>query len=110
MPALNIIDGVTADRASAIVRQHLKERFTDELSFGPIVLAPKTESDGSEYLEIYIVFDGNQSDLDPGWTVGLPDRLQPQIAAIGFSGMLITSWVHSSEWEEFLKENAYGLA
>lgn len=110
MPALTTIDDVTADRVSAIVRRHLKERFNDEFSFGPIVPAPKTESDGSEYLEIYIVFDGDQNDLDPGWTVGLPDRLQPQIAAIGFSGMLITSWVHSSEWEDFLKDNTYGLA
>ena len=41
MPALTIIDDVAADRVSAIVRRRSKERFTDEFSFGPIVLAPK---------------------------------------------------------------------
>ena len=96
-------DDVTTERISAIIKQHLAERFTDEFSFGPIVPVLRTDysdPEGRDYLEIYIVFDGDQKDLDPRWTVGLPRRIRPQLAEIGFTNMIMTSWVHCSEWED----------
>ena len=98
----SVTDEETTERISAIIKQHLAERFTDEFSFGPIVPVRRTDYgyDGRDYLEIYIVFDGDQKDLDPRWTVGLPDRIGPQLAEIGITGMVLTSWVHCSEWDD----------
>ena len=101
-------DDVTTERISAIIKQHLAERFTDEFSFGPIVPVLRinySDPEGRDYLEIYIVFDGDQKDLDTKWTVGLPDRIRPQLAEIGFTNMIMTSmimtsWVHCSEWDD----------
>ena len=99
----SVTDDVTTERISAIIKQHLAERFTDEFSFGPIVPVLRidySDPEGRDYLEIYIVFDGDQKDLDARWTVGLPDRIRPQLAEIGFTNMIMTSWVHCSEWDD----------
>ena len=98
----SVTDDVTTELISAIIKQHLAERFTDEFSFGPIVPVIRTDYwyDGREYLEIYIVFDGDQKNLDPRWTLGLPGRIRPQLAEIGITCMVMTSWVHCSEWDD----------
>ena len=99
-------DDVTTERISTIIKQHLAERFTDEFSFGPIVPVLRTDysdPEGRDYLEIYIVFDGDQKDLDARWTVGLPDRIRPQLAEIGITCMVMTSWIHCSEWEDLFE-------
>ena len=65
--------------------QHLAERFTGEFSFGPVLPVSRTDyQEGIDYLEIYIAFDGDQDDLDARWTLGLPDRIHPQLVELGF--------------------------
>ena len=44
----------------------LTEPFQDEFVFDPIVVRPEIDHDGDEYLEIYVVFDRDQKNLDPG--------------------------------------------
>ena len=93
-------DDVTTERISNIIHQHLAERFSGEISFGPVLPVIRTDyQEGLDYLQIYIVFDGDQDGLDPRWTVRLPARIRPQLAELGYASMPITSWVHSSEWE-----------
>ena len=102
----SVTDEETTERISAIIKQHLAERFTDEFSFGPIVPVRRfdySDPEGRDYLEIYIVFDGDQKDLDARWTLGLPGRIRSQLAEIGFTNMIMTSWVHCSEWDDPLK-------
>ena len=98
-------DDVTTERISNIIHQHLAERFTSEISFGPVLPVIRTDyQEGLDYLQIYIVFDGDQDGLDPRWTVRLPARIRPQLAELGYASMPITSWVHSSEWEDLFKD------
>ena len=99
-------DDATTERISNIIHQHLAERFTGKLSFGPVLPVIRTDyQEGLDYLEIYIVFDGNQGDLDPRWTLGLPDRIHLQLAELGFPNMALTSWVHASEWDDLFKDD-----
>ncbi len=53
------------DKVADIVRELLTERFKDEFVFDPIIVEPKFDHDDEEYLNIYIVFDGDQDRLDP---------------------------------------------
>ena len=47
------------------IREMLHERFGNEFTFGPIVVKPRTDQDGVEYLHSYIVFGGDQKKLNP---------------------------------------------
>ena len=72
-------DDVTTERISNIIHQHLAERFSGEITFGPVLPVIRTDyQEGLDYLQIYIVFDGDQDGLDPRWTVRLPARIRPQ--------------------------------
>ena len=87
------------DHVADIVRRILAERFSDEFVFDPIEVIPKVDHDGDEYLHIYIVFDGDQKLLDPGWTVGLGARIWPMLEELGFPNPPSKSFVEKSEWE-----------
>ena len=75
------------DKVAGIVKDLLTERFRDEFVFHPIVVRPEIDHDGDEYLEIYVVFDGDQKNLDPGWTLGLSGRIWPEVEAMGVPGV-----------------------
>ena len=106
-------DDETTERISNIIHQHLAERFTGfEFSFGPVLPVIRTDyQEGIDYLEIYIAFDGDQDDLDDlddlddRWTLGLPDRIHPQLVELGFPNIALTSWVHASEWDDLFKDD-----
>ena len=88
------------DKVAGIVKDLLTERFQDQFVFDPIVVRPEIDHDGDEYLEIYVVFDGDQKNLDPGWTLGLSRRIRPDLEALGVLGVPGISYVEKSEWEE----------
>ena len=87
-------------KVADIVRQDLAERFGDEFVFDPIDVIPKVDHDGDEYLHIYIVFEGDQKLLDPGWTMGLGVRIWPMLEDLGFPNPPSKSFIERSEWEE----------
>lgn len=76
----------------------LLERFGDEFEFGPIVVRPRVDHDGDDYLHSYIVFKGDQKKLDPKWTLRLSGRLWDRAEELGYPGIPIQSFVEKSEW------------
>ena len=93
---------VTEDPTGEIgtmIREMLKEHFEDLFVFNPIVVEVKTDHDDQDYLHTYIVFDGDFANLDPGWTVDLPEKLWPRTKALGYPGIPIQSFVAKSEWK-----------
>ena len=63
-------------------------------------MIPKVDHEGRDYLHTYIVFDGNQNDLDPSWTMRLSGRVWQQAEELGFVAIPIQSFVEKSEWPE----------
>ncbi len=94
------INAEIPSRVADIVRDLLTERFRDEFVFDPIIVEPEVDHDGDEYLKIYVVFDGDQKNLDPGWTLGLSRRIRPELVEMGVPGVPGFSFVEKSEWEE----------
>lgn len=84
----------------------LRERFNDDFEFGPIVVTPRYDHDGEEYLHSYIVFKGDQKKLDPTWTLGLSRQLWARAEELGYPGIPMQLFVEKSEWPELEKHLA----
>ena len=89
-----------------LIRDVLRERFAGEIEFGPIVVLPRFDDDGEEYLHSYIVFDGDQEKLDPTWTLRLSRRLWSRAEELGYPGIPIQLFVEKSEWPALSKRLA----
>ena len=90
---------VTNEVADAIGKV-LRERFKDDFVFAPIIVESAISHYGDEYLDIFIIFDGDQKKLDARWTSRLPLMLDPKLEKLGIDNVPIISYVEKSEWEE----------
>ena len=88
------------DRVAEIVRQLLDGRFGDTFVFDPIIVEREFDHYGDEYVHVYIVFEGDQDELDPSWTVGLNGRLWPHLMEMGIDSPPSKSFIEKSEWLE----------
>ena len=98
-----MISREVADEVGRLVGKSLHERFQDDLIFGPIVVEPTIDHDGDEFLDIFIVYDGDYKKLDPGWTVGLTVRLREELLALGVNTVCGHSFVPKEEWKRVFK-------
>ena len=93
-----------------IMRETLAERFTDdEFIFDPIVVVPTVDewgpdSDGSTYLRILVVYDGDRENLSPGWTGFLIRLIRPKLIEEGIEEFPGPEFVGKSEWRSKLKK------
>ena len=88
-----------ADEVEKIVREILDERFHGQFVFDPIVVRNAVDHDGLDYIRIYIVYDGDQKQLDPGWTAGFAGRLIPKLMELGIDEFPIKSFVDRAGWD-----------
>ncbi len=86
-----------------MIQDLLRERFKNDLEFGPIVVMPRFDDDGEGYLHSYIVFHGDQKKLDPIWTLRLSRRLWSRAEELGYPGIPIQLFVERSEWPDLEK-------
>jgi hypothetical protein len=96
------------DRVAEIVREDLAEGFGDKFVFDPIWVIPEVDDhlpeDPMDYVQILIVFDGDQDNLDPSWTVGMIRRMRPKLIDAGVSHFPINSFIEKSEWEQYARK------
>ncbi len=89
------------DKVSNIVARALAKRFSpEEFTFDPIIVKPDLDQDGDEILWIQIIFDGDQDNLDPAWTVRMFEFIDPELEKLGITAYPITSFIEKSEWED----------
>ena len=90
------------ETVARIVRETLEERFAGDFVFDPILVMPAVDEygdgDGETYLQIVIVFDGDQALLDPGWTSGLIRRIRPRLIEAGVEEFPSPSFITRAEW------------
>lgn len=89
-------------RVEIIVRETLEDRFKGTFVFDPVLAVPEVDEfgggDGSAYFRILIIFDGDQKQLDPGWTSGLIGRIEPKLTDAGIEEFPSPSFIEKSEW------------
>ena len=89
----------TSRKVAGIVKEYLNAWFEAEgLVFDPIVVIPRFFED-EEYLEIYVVYDGDGDRLDADCTITLPRLIRDRMTDEEISGPLPISYVEKSEWE-----------
>ena len=87
------------EKVADIAKGLMEERFGDDFVFDPVFVKEKVDHDDEDYLEIYIVYDGDYKNLDPGWTVGLGLRMMPALLKIGVTEPPAHALVEKSDWE-----------
>lgn len=94
--------GFTAEIKSHVA-DTLKEGLIDEkyrlFAFDHVDIEERTDYDGQFYLHAYIVFDGDESKLDPDWTSMLITRIRPELIKRGLPMVLSKSFIAKSDWE-----------
>jgi len=89
-------------KVERIAQKALDERFADDgLVFGPIIAIPRIDHYGEEYVQVYIVFDGDQKRLDPSWTVDLSELIQDHFDEDEMPHFPDKSFIGKDEWEEW---------
>ena len=92
----------TIQEVTRIVREALAERFKDEFVFDPIIVNPRIDHDGDEYLHMYIVLDGDIRNLDTAWTLRLRgiiiDETDEELSVPSIS------FVGKEEWDASFEE------
>ena len=87
------------EKVADIARGLLYERFQDDFVFDPIIVEPRIDHEGIEYLQLYIVYDGEYSRLDPLWTARLGLMMEPALLELGITETPSKAYIEKSEWE-----------
>ena len=92
-------------KIEGIVRNVVKERATDGLVFDPILVVSHPDTWDEERVFMYIVYDGDPDQLDPGWTMGFVDMVLQRTTEEELPIVPFKHFVHKSEWPEFYRYN-----
>ena len=85
------------EQVAAIYRKHLDDKFGDQIAFDEIRVVPRLDHWGDEYLQIYMVFDGDGDLLDPHWMNGFYWELRPELLALGVISIPTDSYIDKAE-------------
>ena len=97
---------VDTDKIEKLIRDLLDERFGDEIVFDPIEISTRVFDDGEtadDFLQIYIVFEGDYDQIPASWTSGLVTLIRPALMEMGWEYPVGKSFIEKSEWEENLR-------
>ena len=89
----------TIQKVTGIVREALEERFADEFVFDPIIVNPRIDHYGDEYLHMYIVLDGDIRNLDTAWTLRLRGIILDETEEDEVLRVPSISFVGKEEWD-----------
>ena len=90
----------TTDRVAAIIGDTLNGWFQPHLHFAPIVVRQRHDDwYGEDYLEAWIVWEGDYAYMDHRRTIGLNTTIEPQMDALGVDLLLHPHFIAKWEWE-----------
>lgn len=89
------------------VREDLAQRFTTEFVFDPIIVERAyTWFEGDPYIQVLIIFDGDQQQLDPKWLGSMLPRIWDKVEDAGMVGFPSLSFIEKSEWDSEQRRKA----
>ena len=96
-----------ADIIRKVLEDHYDKHYKGEFVFDPIVVAPRFDPDGEEYMRAYVVFDGDFYKMDRKFRLRLLTMLDPYLLEMGIEQFLGVSFIEKSEWEEVHEGHDY---
>ena len=98
------------EKVRAITETLLRERFEDEFVFDPIVVRATLDQYGEDFLDISVVYDGDQENLDPRWTAHLIGMIRDKMEEVGLTAFPSPSFIPRREWGSiYRKRRKFGL-
>ena len=96
----------TARQVEAWIREDLAQRYTDEFVFDPIIVERAyTWFEGDPYIQVLIIFDGDQQ-LDPRWMGSMLPRIWDKVEDAGMVGFPVLHYIAKSEWDSEQRRKA----
>lgn len=90
----------TTDRVAAIIGGTLNGWFQPHLRFNPIVVRQRYDDWYDEdYLEAWIVWEGDYAYMDYSRINGLPIDIEPELGELGVNLSLDSHYIAKWEWE-----------
>lgn len=90
----------TTDRVAAIIGDTLNGWFQPHLKFAPIVVRQRHyDWYDEDYLEAWIVWEGDYAYMDHRKTIGLPLDIMPQLNELGVDLLVHPHFIAKWEWE-----------
>ena len=90
----------TLEKVADIARDLLNERFGNDLVFDPVFAKSLVDHYGDDYIQLYLVFDGDEKKLDLDWTIDMVFEMEPALNEIGVYDLPGKFFIKKSEWEE----------
>ena len=91
------------DTAAELLGAALYKGFQDKFVFDPIDVITGFDEWDNEYLDIAVVFDGDQRLLDPALTTRAERQVRWALYDQGITQYPIVSYTEKSEWERPLR-------
>ena len=90
----------TTDRVAAIIGDTLNGWFQPHLNFAPVVVQQRYDDWYDEdYLEAWIVWEGDYAYMDHSRANGLPIDIEPELEKLGIALGLHQHYIARWEWE-----------
>lgn len=90
----------TLEKVADIARDLLNERFGNDLVFDPVFAKSLVDHYGDDYIQLYLVFDGDEERLDLDWTIDMTFLMEPALNKIGIYDLPGKFFIKKSEWAE----------
>ena len=99
------IPSETTDKVAAIISETLNGWFQPHLNFDPVVVLQKHDDwYGEDFLEAWMIWEGDRAYLNPRRTNGLSLDIRPQLEALGLDLDLHSHYLPKREWEKHKEE------
>lgn len=90
----------TTDRVAAIISDTLNGWFRPNLLFDPVVVRQRYDDwYGEDYLEAWIVWDGDYAYMDHSRTIYLNTTIEPQLDELGVDLLVHPHFIAKWEWD-----------
>ena len=73
----------TLEKVADIARDLLNERFGNDLVFDPVFAKSLVDHYGDDYIQLYLVFDGDEKKLELDWTIDMVFKMEPALNEMG---------------------------
>ena len=91
------------ERVKDIFAETLNERYAGELVFDPIIVKPDVDYYGDDYVQVWLIVNGDTKLLDPKWSASLIGNVITRMEAAGITEFPSPYFIGNEEYQHWLK-------